>query len=213
MIELNYGGRNLSFSEEDILNPGLHYNTLCHIPSDINEHLPVLKKYAEECQYVTEIGVRYACSTWAFLEARPKKIRCYDIDYKPFQPSEKYIEIVSENYGIDFSFILGDSLSFKIENTDLLFIDTLHTYNQLYAELSIHSQNVNKYIILHDTVTFGYRDEYIYEHASILVKEMKPNKTGLIAAIEDFLKDNKEWYIHEVYNNNNGLTILKRIRN
>ena len=36
-------------------------------------------------------------------------------------------------------------------------------------------------------------------------------KKGLIAAIEEFLNNNKEWYIYREYKNNNGLTILKRL--
>jgi hypothetical protein len=34
------------------------YEELSLIPSDINEHLTTLKKYSEECDTVTEMGVR-----------------------------------------------------------------------------------------------------------------------------------------------------------
>jgi hypothetical protein len=36
-------------------------------------------------------------------------------------------------------------------------------------------------------------------------------KQGLIPAIEEFLNENKEWYIYRQYTNNNGLTVLERI--
>ncbi len=55
------------------------YNHLCSEPSDINEHLPVIKKYAEMCDSITEMGVRYVVSTWALLSGSPKSITCYDI--------------------------------------------------------------------------------------------------------------------------------------
>ena len=91
MIKLHYGGMDHFFNEEDVITPGKHYEKLCDIRSDINEHLPTLKRYASECKTVTEMGVRYACSTWAFLEARPEKITCYDIDYAPFKPSDNLL--------------------------------------------------------------------------------------------------------------------------
>ena len=210
MIKLHYGGYDHLFKEEDILYPGRHYEKLCSIGSDINEHLPTLKKYASECKTVTEMGVRYACSTWAFLEAKPEKITSYDIDHIPFEPSSDLINKMSNNYGIKFEFILGDTLKIEIDNTDLLFIDTLHTYNQLIGELTLHSKNVNKWIILHDTTSFAYNDDHIYEHASKLIKIKQKKKIGLKGAIDDFLSNNQNWIVKEVYTNCNGLTVLER---
>lgn len=37
------------------------------------------------------------------------------------------------------------------------------------------------------------------------------NKKGLMPAVEEFLNDNRDWYLYIQYTNNNGLTILKRI--
>jgi hypothetical protein len=48
------------------------YNELCNIPSDINEHLPTLYKYACECDSILELGVRGCVSSWAFLMGKPK---------------------------------------------------------------------------------------------------------------------------------------------
>jgi hypothetical protein len=49
------------------------YSELCQIPSDINEHLITLKEYSEECDTITEMGVRWIVSTWALLSGNPKK--------------------------------------------------------------------------------------------------------------------------------------------
>jgi hypothetical protein len=103
----------------------------------------------------------------------------------------------------------------EIEDTELLFIDTLHTYQQLSSELKLHSEKVSKYIILHDTVYFGRVDEKIYSHASEIIKndkDNKNNKSGLMTSVEDFLNSDYgfKWEIHKHYENNNGLTILKR---
>jgi hypothetical protein len=97
---------------------------------------------------------------------------------------------------IDFKFIRADVLKTKIEETDLLFIDTWHVYRQLKEELRLHADRARKYIILHDTTTFGLRGE--------------DGGEGLIKAVDEFLSDNREWSIKEVFANNNGLTVLQR---
>jgi len=56
------------------------YENLCEVSSDINEHLPILKKYTENCNHVTEMGVRSIVSTWAFLAGNPNTLISYDIN-------------------------------------------------------------------------------------------------------------------------------------
>ena len=174
------------------------YNKRCSIPSDINEHLPTLKKYAEECDHITEMGVRWVVSTFAFMMGKPKKLISIDID-----PVEKHgiqtIDLISlaKTAGVEFEFVLGDTTEIEIEETDFLFIDTLHTYTQLKKELALHPSKVKKYIGFHDTTTFAKVGEY--------------KEVGLWPAIEEFLSSNPEWVIAEKFENNNGLTILKRI--
>jgi hypothetical protein len=213
------------------------YQEQININSDINEHIETLYKYGKECNHITEMGVRWVSSTWAFLLSSPKKLISYDI-VKDNNINE--IISISNEYNIPFEFYEKDVLSISIEPTELLFIDTLHTYNQLINELHLHSKNVSKYIILHDTVSFGNIDESVYNHASDLIKSINTSKQGLIVAISDFLdsdnrsdliksintskqglivaisdfldSDNgKEWGIHKIFENNNGLTILKKI--
>lgn len=189
------------------------YEFLCNDKSDINEHLPTIKRYASECSTVTEMGTRFVVSTWALVEACPEKITCYDINLSFFLEGKGDIEDVCKNKGINFLFIEGDTLKVEIESTDLLLIDTLHRYQQLYGELDRHAKKVNKYIILHDTVTFAQTDEFVYNHASDIIRRSEDvTKKGLIPAIQDFLKTDEgvNWEVFEVFENNNGLTILKR---
>lgn len=185
------------------------YDLNCSQQSDINEHLPTLLMFAKECDHITEMGVRWVSSTWPFLMSNPKKLISYDIVRD--SAINEVIDL-SELYNINYSFQESDVLKIEIDQTDLLFIDTLHTYNQLFNELLLHSEKVNKYIVLHDTVSFGKKDEMIYEHASEIIKEKNKDKEGLILAIDDFLQteSGKNWFIYKTYTNNNGLTILKR---
>lgn len=164
-------------------------------PSDINEHLETLRDYARQCSHVTEFGVRGGVSTTALIAAHPQKLRCYDIRREPTVARRLGELAIAE--GIDFAFLEQDVRQADIEPTDLLFIDTWHTYDQLRAELRRHASQVRKTILLHDTVTFGASGE--------------GGGRGLWPAIAEFLQDHAEWRIQEVKVNNNGLTVLTRI--
>ncbi|MGD9307318.1 MAG: glycosyltransferase family 4 protein, partial [Desulfobacterales bacterium] len=50
--------RKITFALEKI------YSQKCETPSDINQHLPILRKYAAQCSHITEFGVRGVVSTW-----------------------------------------------------------------------------------------------------------------------------------------------------
>ena len=97
----------------------------------------------------------------------------------------------------DFVFHQADVLWVDIEETDLLFIDTLHDYEQLVQELALHARKARKYIVLHDTTTFGETGE-------------TPGHRGLWPAVEEFLSRGG-FQVKERYSNNNGLTVLERI--
>ena len=182
----------------------LRYSHLCSTPSDINEHLPVIKKYAEMCETITEMGVRYVVSTWALLCAKPKSIICYDIleglDINIFNHNIEEISRCADDIGVDFNFIHSDVLKIEIQETDLLLIDTYHEYNQIKEELKLHGNKAKKFLIFHDTTTYGNFGETF----------KTPNTIGIWPAIEEFLKENSHWHMEERLTNNNGLTILKR---
>lgn len=177
---------------------------------DIYEHLPILKKYAEKYNHITEMGTRWGSSTLAFLMGNPNKLISYDI---VSTPEIEHIINLCNSSEYNFDFILGDTLTIEIEETDVLFIDTLHTYNQLKEELHRHSTKVRNHIILHDTISFRFTDEEIYSHASHIIKNSSKLKTGLFNAVKDFIFENKDWYIEKEYTNNNGLMILSRTKN
>ena len=183
------------------------YNNLINTPSDINEHMPTLKRYAEECEHVTEMGVRWVVSTYAFLVAKPKTLVSIDMlppNHWGFNDINKLIDEAKET-GCDFNFILANTLEINIEQTDLLFIDTWHAYRQLKAELNLHHNKVNKYIIIHDTTSYEFNDERPYGNPAF-----RGDDRGLWPAVIEFLEENKEWEIKERFTNNNGLTILAR---
>lgn len=135
------------------------YTNLCHVKSDINEHLPVLQSLARECFSVAELGVREPVSTWALLSglkssyvthAANKRMVCVDIIDIPALASVAKIAMTEGR--IDLSYIKHDSALVELPyNVDLLFIDTWHIYGHLRRELSKHASNTRKYIVMHDT--------------------------------------------------------------
>ena len=176
------------------------YNFCLTIPTETKEHFPTLRKYASKCSHITEMGVRDVFSTYAFLVEKPERMVGYDIYTSPHIEKAKKLSV--EN-GIKFDFLEQNVLTANIEETDLLFIDTAHTYHQLSQELKLHGGKVKKYIILHDTETYKNEDEERYA---------KPGqeKHGLEIAIQEFLEENEEWEIIEQFENSCGLTILEK---
>jgi hypothetical protein len=169
------------------------YQRACQMPSDINEHLPTLKWLASQCHHVTEMGTRGANgSTVAFLAAQVPRLECYDINPCPGLDALRPLAGKTK-----LGFTMADVLDVDIEETDLLFIDTFHVYVQLKGELERHSRCARRFIVMHDTETFGIKGE-------------DGTRPGLWQAVEEFLAASPAFKIKQRYRNNNGLTVLER---
>jgi hypothetical protein len=176
------------------------YASVRRTPSDIVEHLELLSRLSSLCDHVTEFGVRTGNSTVALLYGRPRAVVSYDI--LPCINGQE-IAAAAEEAGIEFAFRQESSLSAEIEPTDLLFIDTLHTFTQLTGELRNHAGKVRRFIAFHDTTTFGDQDEQP-------VPPGTNEAVGLWPAISRFLKSSPAWELKFYATNNNGLTVLNR---
>ena len=178
------------------------YRQALETETDINEHLPVLRKLASQCDHVTEFGFRWgAGSTVAFLAAQPTVLVSWDVD--------PYVIIHQRTYDLLyysgrtlFQPRVGDSTQVNIEGTDLLFIDTFHTAKHLAAELRRHAfvdvNKVRRFLAFHDTETFGHVGE-------------DGSEGGLLDAIHWFNKNNFPLW-RPIYQSEtcNGLLILQR---
>lgn len=197
------------------------YNRLCKQESDINEHLPTLYKYASQCESIIELGVRGVVSSYAFVygllnnNSSNKKILLNDIE----QCNISRLLQLTNHLKIDIKYEWINDLDLEIkENYDLTFIDTWHVYGQLKRELEKFSKVTNKYIIMHDTTIDEIDGETIRRddmnaeeqtlESGIPLNEI--NK-GLKPAIDEFLENNSNWKIKEVFTNNNGLTVLEKV--
>lgn len=172
--------------------------------SDISAHLPFLEYLATNCKHITEFGTRGCFSTSAFLSGSSctGKVKSYDLHWNK---DIDYLYSLNEEKKLPckWFFEQGDTLKVKpIEETDLLFIDTLHTYEQVIGELNRHAGNVKKYLVFHDTS--------IYSQGTVSVD--RPNEDGILRAVNQFIEKRPEW--EEVYRveYNHGLLVLENFR-
>ena len=187
------------------------YHYLRSVTSDINEFFPTMVKYTRECNSVLELGVRWVTGTWAFLYGLreenkdyllPKKYLGVDIDEPSIYGADlKEAKKGADQRKIDFDFKLADDLDpdfyNSIPNFDLIFVDTSHDYTQVKKELEIYHKKCNKYIMLHDTVSFRHGG-------------WEGDKIGIWPAVTEFVYSHPEWEIWEVKPEGPGLTILKK---
>lgn len=173
--------------------------------NDFSRQMEIVSDFVKmfELKNCSEFGVRDGNSTVAFMYGLSKLnilnrnhivLNSYDKDHMSQHLSR---ELVCLNPNIKHIFHHVDILTItKISHTDILLLDTEHTYNQLLYELCIFNKYVTKFIMIHDTSTFREVGE--------------DGKRGLKRAIDDFFIDNPNWEVFWNFTKGNGLTVLKR---
>jgi len=171
------------------------YQHLCNTHSDINDALSVLRRFALECSHVTEFGIRTAVSTTALLAAQPDRLISYDLEL-----NHHFLDNLMRFKGrTNFTYHVGDTRTIDIEPTDMLFIDTVHTYRQMKVELERHSNKVRRYLAFHDTNIYRFTDEGDTDTA---IK-------GIWPAIEEWFT-REPWAMCFELPQRSGFTVFKR---
>ena len=144
-------------------------------------YMKIITKYVQECDSFTEFGICQGSTLAAALFTQPSRVRAYDIDLKWYDDVSNLFETFSQEHRIDFKVFEEDTSSCKvIESTDMLHVDSLHTYNHAFAELKRHAHQVKKYIVFHDTTyapgIYKAIEEYITKHDSSwkIIERFKP---------------------------------------
>lgn len=169
------------------------YQDACARDTDIHEHLPIISELTSQCNHVTELGVGWAQSTRAFLR---HNIELHSYEFMPQPGIVEFFE-QAKNAGRNVTLHIDDTRKVEIAETDLLFVDSLHIYEQVQKELELHAGKARKYIGFHDTTTYADNGEF--------------GGRGIWPAIQEFIDAHPEWQLVERRTNNNGLTILKRV--
>lgn len=190
--------RLVTFKPSVIQSLEARYAALCAEESEINEHLPTLRRLAAECDAVVEFGTWFCKATTALaLGARRRLVSVDHLVWGDVAEIKRHIALIESLAGGKFEFVAADTSQPGIfEKCDLLFIDTMHNYRQLRAELAQHGNKAARYLVLHDTVKFGDVGD--------------DGQAGLRPAIDEFLAANPHWRVEAVYENNNGLIVLRR---
>jgi len=139
-------------------------NTRWKMTGDITNRLDWLVTTFSGLESITEFGAYQGCSTAAWLKCRPKKLTTIDITRN--LDEDEYSEI-AKGLRIDFRYIIANDLDIEIEETDLLFIDTMHTADHTYLELTKHAHKAKKYLAFHDVhpTRFGTQEGIDRWHA------------------------------------------------
>ena len=148
-----------------------------------------IKKHLKECDSYTEFGIMQGPTLAIACLANVKKIRAYDIKLDWYNKAATLFNQYTAEHVLDFKVHKANTLSCTIEPADMLYIDSLHEYNQLKGELTRHANKINKFIIMHDTT----------------------GRPELVPAINEFLQANPEWKRITECKESVGFTTLKRI--
>jgi hypothetical protein len=175
------------------------------IPSNYNQHLPILRSLSNQCSSVMEIGVQTMIPTWGLLQGLSENGKtdsryCGIYFDKSSIVSHKLVRTLSLQNGVSFNLEPVDSKEFT-QLFDLVFIaamDRRYSYTQLFNELNTLCVRVNRYFVIHGT-------SHPYEH-------LDQGKRGVWLAIANFLKCHPEWKLKHKFENNFGLVVLERVK-
>tara|TARA_B100000900_G_scaffold411044_1_gene429971 strand:- start:285 stop:941 length:657 start_codon:yes stop_codon:yes gene_type:complete len=159
----------------------------------VNELLPNIRLIVDQFAIKTavEFGTAQCRVSAALLLGGVERLESVDIVKDEVVD---HFENLCKKENKQFNFRLNDSAKYKVEDADLLFIDSLHNRDHLKKELE-NASNVNNLIMLHDTETY---------------KTIGDQGDGMWDEVETFLKNNTEWSILYHFVHNNGLTVLKK---
>ncbi len=174
----------------------------------ITDHLPRLRDLAKGCETVVELGVKHGASSSAFL-LEADRVISYDI--APTPDARRLQEVAGDRW----CYRIEDSRTAKPEPCELLFIDSLHTYEQMRMELNRHAPSAEGMIVFHDVTTFGEigADGETGRHSwQYIVGESVPvEHMGIRPSIDELMIRDRSWRILKRYTDSHGLLVLSRV--
>jgi len=153
---------------------------------DMYRRIDYIQQTFQGVETITEFGPYQGCSTAAWLMLKPKTF--ITIDAGVALDVELYKKAAAE-IKVDFKFIVSNDLEIQISPCELLFIDTMHTEEHTYQELTLHADKVSKYLVFHDVAEPRF---------------------GTYAGIRKWWKDHPEWRIKYHDNDDCGFLVLEK---
>jgi hypothetical protein len=170
-------------------------------------HLPRLRALATGLDLAVEFGVKYGASSVALLLGAQHVIS-YDT---VVTPQAKSLQAVA---GPRWEYRLQDSRRAMPTPCDLLLVDSLHTYAQVRAELARHAAAVGRYLVFHDTITFGSigangeTGKWIWRQEPGVAVTI--DHLGIRPAIDELMIADPTWCLKAHYVDSHGLLVLER---
>lgn len=183
------------------------YQERSSAPDQMSFHMGRLRELASECETAVEFGVRRANSSVALLLGVKRQLTSYDIEWP-----QRYAHLISRieaAAGPKWLKIPRDSREAEFQETDLLFIDSLHTYDQVAAELR-HADRVRKFLVFHDSISHGSIGQDPVKRKDATTWVPNPEVMGIRPAIDHFMIAHRDWRIRDHFTDHSGLLVLER---
>lgn len=164
-------------------------------PRDLNEHFPLLLEFGVQCSHITEFTKRRE-STVIWLTSAAKQIVSYNLE-----AGDEVVRVcqalAQRDKVTDLKVEQKSSTEVPaIEETDLLFLDTVHHADRLRGELGKYGGQVRRFIVVRGTGAFGYVAE--------------GGGDGMFAALREWVELRSDWRVVFHTNAQYGITILSR---
>lgn len=193
---------------KDIVALNAWFTRLAASGTAMSPHMPRLRDLATDLD-VVEFGVKRGCSTIAFLcSARS----VWSVDLVPPRPTDMTAWLTAA--GDMWSFHQGDTRTITIPPCDLLLVDANHTYASVAAELTQHADKVRRYLVFHDSLTFGSIGADAETGRPLWIAtpghSVPPFALGIRPAVDELMIRDPSWHIVAHYTDSHGLLILER---
>lgn len=176
-----------------------------------SRHLKYLQSAAKAVCTVVELGVKRGTSSSALCWCRERLIS-YDIKVTP--QARRLQQLVGPKWDLREE----NTLHVRPEGVpehDILFIDSLHTYDQVSGELAIFAPKTKEAIIFHDTITFATKgadgESGFYLRQPENRADFDSGSHGIRLAIDEFMIGNPKWTIFRHAPFGHGLLTLRKI--
>lgn len=170
-------------------------------------HLPRLRALAEGLELAVEFGVKRGASSSALLLGAHEVVS-YDV------VETADARLLERLAGERWTYCLADSRTADVPPCDLLFVDSLHTYDQVAAELTAHAGKVRRWLVFHDTITFGSigakgeSGQHLWTYAA--GQSVPRGALGIRPAIDELMIRDPSWRLRAHYTDSHGLLVLER---
>ena len=162
--------------------------------TDCVYHHEVLREITSQAdvRVVAECGVYQGWSTALFMTCDIDSLYSYEVDFQHVAPL--ILAFMQAKGDISWSLYSHNTIADPIAPADLVFLDTVHTYEFVQQEIALQAPHAAKYIAVHDA---NYPNEPTPKKVRDAVTEYANNSNGV-------------WKIDLDSSHGTGIIVLKR---